>query len=1037
MSPHCANGTTEPAARSTAVSHTAKGRTRTSRVVAVAALALVAGLIVGKPAPAHADVTPTGATTGVQDLCATSVPGQARCLGERRVIPATHRAATMGVNPSVSPTSTPGGLGPADLADAYQLDQTKGYGQTVAIVDAYDDPTAASDLAAYRSQYGLPPCGTSDGCFSKVNQSGTAGPLPAANAGWAAEISLDLDMVSAVCPLCNILLVEASSAYFSDLGTAEDTAVRLGAKFVSNSYGGGESNAVDTDPHYNHPGVAITASTGDSGYGVSYPASSPYVTAVGGTSLTRSAGGRGWTETAWSGAGSGCSAYGSQPADQLNAATGCAKRAVADVSAVANPNTGVAVYSGGGWGIYGGTSASAPIVAAVYALAGTPGAGDYPNSYPYQNSGALNDITAGSNGSCAVHQWCTAGIGWDGPTGLGTPNSAAAFSSNGQVSGTPAKFGAIGQVTGPVIAGLATPIGATPMLPDGDALASISWKPARTDCTVAIPNALHSTLSCPASAVGSTTVSATLTDTRGASKLLTLPVVFSTSQVKRAVTISYDVAGQSGGAESICTGAISSLRAVVTDVATGSPVRGLTLTFSRQAGTAPALTSGSALTGADGSALTTVSGTTALTLGAKSTALGAFAANPGVSLSVTATKCVATLTGAADRSSSYYADPVTVTGMLTRDANGQQVPLSGAAVQLLETVAGRAQLLATVTSGSDGSVKAVLHPVASGTLSLQLPATTGWSAVSAAAGALTVLTPSTAITGTANLTDVGFGDPVLLSGTLTRIAGAVTTGLSPASVLIRSTPVSGPAVVLGSATVASNGTWTSTVRPRVSGELTASYAGGPGLPATSVDVGPLTVGTWTSAVSLTVQLAQQQAGAANKVTGTVTRSYHGTSGPAPSVPVGIYLQTTTGSSLLLATLSTTATGSFTGYLAPSENGTLVARIVSLPGYTNADSATSPVSVSTRITASAPSVVLSGNPVSFTGMLTAPRAGIVSVDELLGGNWVSVLTSTANSTGRVTALLTGLTAGSYTFRLSFAGDGRGGAGSSVNLPVIVR
>ncbi|HEX4726657.1 MAG TPA: hypothetical protein VH298_02610, partial [Jatrophihabitans sp.] len=258
MSPLCANGTANPA------SNLIEARRVSRRIVAVAAFALLAGLIVGKPVPAVADVTPAGTQqAGIQDLCGTSMPGQARCLGERRIIPATQRAATMGVNPA-SPASMPGGLGPADLADAYQLDQTKGYGQTVAIVDAYDHPTAATDLAAYRSQYGLPPCGTSDGCFSKVNQSGTAGPLPAANAGWAAEISLDLDMVSAACPLCSILLVEANTAYFSDLGTAEDTAVRLGAKFVSNSYGGGESNAVDTDPHYNHPGVAITASTGDS-----------------------------------------------------------------------------------------------------------------------------------------------------------------------------------------------------------------------------------------------------------------------------------------------------------------------------------------------------------------------------------------------------------------------------------------------------------------------------------------------------------------------------------------------------------------------------------------------------------------------------------------------------------------------------------------------------------------------------------------------------------------------------------------------------
>jgi hypothetical protein len=155
------------------------------------------------------------------------------------------------------------------------------------------------------------------------------------------------------------------------------------------------------------------------------------VTAVGGTSLTRDGSARGWGETAWSGAGSGCSAYEPKPTWQTSA-TGCAKRAVADVSAVADPKTGVAVYNtyqDTGWSVYGGTSAAAPVVAAIYALAGTPGAQDDPVTYPWAHPTTLNDVTSGSNGACTPNVLCHAGPGWDGPTGLGTPNGTASFTA--------------------------------------------------------------------------------------------------------------------------------------------------------------------------------------------------------------------------------------------------------------------------------------------------------------------------------------------------------------------------------------------------------------------------------------------------------------------------------------------------------------------------------------------------------------------------------------------------------------------------------
>ncbi|HEY6151751.1 MAG TPA: S53 family peptidase [Gaiellaceae bacterium] len=350
----------------------------------------------------------------IRPVCGSVPIGYARCFSYTR-----GDAAPLAQGPS--------GYGPADLQSAYALPSaTAGSGQTVAIVDAFDDATAEQDLAQYRSFYGLPPCTTANGCFRKVNQSGGTLPMPPPEPDWSLEISLDLDMVSAVCPNCHILLVEANTNLNTDLYTAVDTAARLGANAISNSYGGDESSTeASSDVHFNHPGAAVTASSGDNGYGVSYPAASPYVTAVGGTSLTRGGGGaRGWTESAWSGAGSGCSAYEAKPSWQTD--TGCSRRTVSDVSAVADPNTGVAVLFGGLWFTVGGTSASSPIIASVYALAGNASSVNA-GSYPYSHTGGLFDVTSGTNGTCSPSYLCTGVGGYDGPTGLGTPNGTSGF----------------------------------------------------------------------------------------------------------------------------------------------------------------------------------------------------------------------------------------------------------------------------------------------------------------------------------------------------------------------------------------------------------------------------------------------------------------------------------------------------------------------------------------------------------------------------------------------------------------------------------
>ncbi|MEU2622168.1 putative Ig domain-containing protein [Streptomyces sp. NPDC007157] len=378
-----------------------------------------------------------GQKVPTKHLCATATKaGQVSCFAQRRTDIKQQLASALAAAPS--------GLSPSNLHSAYNLPSTGGSGLTVAVVDAYNDPNAASDLATYRSTYGLSACTVANGCFKQVSQTGSTTSLPTNDSGWAGEEALDIDMVSAVCPNCNIILVEASSATDSDLGTAENEAVALGAKFVSNSWGGSESSSQTSEDtsYFKHPGVAITVSAGDEDYGAEYPATSQYVTAVGGTALSTSSSTRGWTESVWKtssseGTGSGCSAYDAKPSWQTD--TGCTKRMESDVSAVADPATGVAVYDtygGSGWAVYGGTSASSPIIAGVYALAGTPGSSDYPAKYPYSHTGNLYDVTSGNNGSCSTSYFCTAGTGYDGPTGWGTPNGTAAFTSGTSTGNT-------------------------------------------------------------------------------------------------------------------------------------------------------------------------------------------------------------------------------------------------------------------------------------------------------------------------------------------------------------------------------------------------------------------------------------------------------------------------------------------------------------------------------------------------------------------------------------------------------------------------
>jgi subtilase family serine protease len=401
----------------------------------VGTLALAVGAQLASTHLASASQAQAGAAQqpGLSRACPVNLtPGHISCMVLKRtgVTPEMQSA----VKPDAFPTGF--GYGPAQLQAAYALASAAtndGKASTVALVDAYDDPTAASDLATYRSAAGLPAAN-----FTKVNQNGQTSPLPRKapiTDDWTLEESLDVDMVSAICPNCKIILVEAQNDTGTGLFVAENTAAKL-AGYVSNSWGESESSGDTTldTTYFDHPGIAITAAAGDSGYGVIYPATSPDVVSVGGTSLTTASNSRGWTETVWGsssggeGTGSGCSAFEPKPSWQTD--TGCSKRTDNDVAAVADPNTGVAVYDtsngDGGWNQVGGTSAATPIIASVFALAGNPGTN--PADDIYTHTSDLFDVTSGANGTCSPAYLCTAETGYDGPTGWGTPNGIAAFS---------------------------------------------------------------------------------------------------------------------------------------------------------------------------------------------------------------------------------------------------------------------------------------------------------------------------------------------------------------------------------------------------------------------------------------------------------------------------------------------------------------------------------------------------------------------------------------------------------------------------------
>lgn len=360
------------------------------------------------------------ASAPVRAACAAAPAGFARCFAQY-----VQAAPGMATADAAQPVT------PGDIRSAYRLNVADGAGRTVAIVDAFDNPKAERDLARFRARYSLPPCTTANGCFHKVNASGADAPLPQPDRGWGVEIALDLDAVSSACPRCHILLVEGGNNSFLSLARAADTAVALGADVVSNSYGADEFAGMHRFAgHYQHPGVPIIASTGDFGFGAAaFPAVMRTTIAVGGTRLVTAPGTpRGWAETAWSGAGSGCSAYIPKPAWQHD--RHCLMRTVADISADAAPATGLIVEDSFGFPgelLVGGTSLAAPLIAAMIAQSADPSTMSDASSI-YAHSAQFNDVVGGRNGWCGGDYLCTAVHGYDAPTGIGTPNGVGGLS---------------------------------------------------------------------------------------------------------------------------------------------------------------------------------------------------------------------------------------------------------------------------------------------------------------------------------------------------------------------------------------------------------------------------------------------------------------------------------------------------------------------------------------------------------------------------------------------------------------------------------
>lgn len=522
--------------------------------------------------------------------------------------------------------------------------------------------------------------------------------------------------------------------------------------------------------------------------------------------------------------------------------------------------------------------------------------------------------------------------------------------SGGGSPGTPTVLGATIAVNNPAVPGLATQASVAPSLPPGRTITSVAWRSARSDCSFGSPTELQTDVTCGATAATSTTVTATLVDSTGATRTVTSPLTFATGTA-RPITLTIGAAGQSpadGGTAAVCTGGAFALTPRALDAATGLPIKGLATSLTKQtaAMTAPA-SAGAPVTGIDGVARVNQTVTAATTYRAR-TALGkVYAAAGPASLVAVPAKCATALTASASTASVYYADPVTVSGRLTATSAGVPVAAAGASLTVtLTTPAGKVLAMGTTKTGADGTYALAVKPTASGTLSVSLAASTAYAAASATAGAVSVTIPATRISGAVDRSDVGYGTTVRVTGTLEREAGSTVTPLASRALGIYVTPASGTAVKVGSATTNASGSFAASPALKVSGTLSVVYAGATGQPAARVDVGPVVAGTWTTAVTASASATTVAAGAATTFSGSVTKTYQGSTLPAGAVRVSVEFQATGSTTrTVVATATTTTHGTYTLRVYPRTTGTWTVRVPPVSGYEASEAGPVTVSVS--------------------------------------------------------------------------------------------
>jgi hypothetical protein len=521
--------------------------------------------------------------------------------------------------------------------------------------------------------------------------------------------------------------------------------------------------------------------------------------------------------------------------------------------------------------------------------------------------------------------------------------------SGGGAAGVPVRLGARIAVNNPVVPGLTTQVEVTPVLPPGRTAQSVSWKAARADCVFSDPTALQSTVGCPAAATGSTTVTATLVDSTGATKSVTSPLQFSTGTA-RPVAITTVVDGQDGGTAAVCTSASFPLRATVTDVATGAPIRGLAVSFTKQTAIMTAsATAGSGITLASGAATGSSSAALATSYAARTVKGAVYAAGASTTVAATPGTCTVDLTASAGAEEIYYGDSVTLSGTLSRSVAGHSLPVVGASVPLsvgwADGSVARSLSLGTAKTTADGSWSAVVKPTHGGTLRASLTGSTAWNAATAVAGTLVVDQPLSDLTAAVDRTDVGYGGTVRVTGALTRVAGGTTTGVKGASLGIKvlrdgaTTPTS-----VGTVSTLADGTYALNVPLKVSGTLSVAYAGTAAQPADSVVLGAVTAGTWTPAITVSGSQVRSSTGVVTEtLAGSVKRTYAGATVVAPSLSVQVWFApTTTGVATKVASGTTNASGAFSVKHSPKVAGSYTVRVVGVPGY--ADTTSSAVAV---------------------------------------------------------------------------------------------